>query len=279
MFPTLACLVEQRLKDDPRATHAVIHAYNEWLFEHWSYVYEDAIYTTPIIPLSIVSEAVRELEIVLERGAKAIQVRMAPVPGFEGPRSFALPEFDPFWSAVEQADVLVASHASDSGYTEYAEAWEGRTGHEMRPYEQGRSPAFLRIFPERTAVADGCAAIIGHGLATRFPKLRIAPVEYGTGWIPRFVEDIQRAYEDAPMLFDEDPYEVFKRNIYIHCFRHPNPQELIDLLGIDHVMWGSDFPHMEGLNDPVSYVDVLEGMAEEDKAKVMGGNLSRIMKV
>jgi hypothetical protein len=90
MFPTLACLVEQRLKDDPRATHAVIHAYNEWLFEHWSYVYEDAIYTTPIIPLSIVSEAVRELEIVLERGAKAIQVRMAPVPGFEGPRSFAL---------------------------------------------------------------------------------------------------------------------------------------------------------------------------------------------
>jgi predicted TIM-barrel fold metal-dependent hydrolase len=149
----------------------------------------------------------------------------------------------------------------------------------MRPYEQGRSPAFLRIFPERTAVADGCAAIIGHGLATRFPKLRIAPVEYGTGCIPRFVEDIQRAYEDAPMLFDEDPYEVFKRNIYIHCFRHPNPQELIDLLGIDHVMWGSDFPHMEGLNDPVSYVDVLEGMAEEDKAKVMGGNLSRIMKV
>jgi predicted TIM-barrel fold metal-dependent hydrolase len=279
MFPTLACLVEQRLRHDWHATHAVIHGYNEWLFEHWSYEYEDCIYTTPIIPLSIVSEAIRELETVLARGAKVIQMRFAPVPGPDGPRSFALPEFDPFWKAVEEADILVASHASDSGYTDYPGVWEGTTGHEMRPYEMGRSPAFLRLYPERTAVADGCASIIGHGLATRFPKLRIAPVEYGTGWIPGFVENLQRAYDDAPMLFDEEPYEVFKRNIYIHCFRHPNPQELVDIMGIDHVMWGSDFPHMEGLNDPVSYVDVLDGMSDEDHRKIMGGNLARIMKV
>lgn len=279
MFPTLACLVEQRLKDDVRATHAVIHAYNEWLYEHWSYVYEDTIYSTPIIPLSIVSEAVRELNVVLERGAKAIQIRFAPVPGLEGPRSFALPEFDPFWREVEAADILVVSHASDSGYMEFPEVWEGRAGHEMRPYEQGANPAFLRIFPDRSAVADGCAAIIGHGLATRFPKLRIAPIEYPTAWIPRFFEDIQRAYEEAPVLFDEDPVEVFKRNIFIHCFRNQDPQALVDLIGIDNVMWGSDFPHLEGLNDPVSYVDVLEGMPEENKAKIMGGNLNRIIKI
>jgi predicted TIM-barrel fold metal-dependent hydrolase len=204
---------------------------------------------------------------------------MAPVPGFDGPRSFALPEFDPFWEAVQEADVMVASHTSDSGYTDFPEVWEGRVGREMRPYETGRSPAFLRIFPERSATADGCAAIIGHGLATRFPKLRFAMVEFRTGFVPRFIEDIRRAYEEAPVLFDEDPYEVFKRNIFIHCFRHPNPQELVDLLGIDNIMWGSDFPHLEGLNDPVSYVDFLADMPEENKRKIMGGNLLRLMKL
>ena len=52
MFPTLASLIEERLRDDPRATHAVIHALNEWMYETWQFNYADRIFSTPVITLA-----------------------------------------------------------------------------------------------------------------------------------------------------------------------------------------------------------------------------------
>src|SRR5438128_283996 len=75
MFPTLASLVEERMKDDPELIHAVVHALNEWLYETWQFNYENRIFTTPVISLPIVEKALEELEWVIERGAKAILVR------------------------------------------------------------------------------------------------------------------------------------------------------------------------------------------------------------
>ena len=97
MWPTLASLLEERLRDDPDATHAAVHSLNKWMHEAWTFNFENRIFPTAVITLPIVSEAIRELEWVLERGAKVILVRPAPVPGLRGSRSFALPEFDPFW--------------------------------------------------------------------------------------------------------------------------------------------------------------------------------------
>ena len=88
MFPTLASLVEERLKDDPEAIHDVVHALNQWMYETWSFNYEDRIFATPVITLPIVDRALEELEWCLERGAKTVLVRPAPVPGFRGSRSF-----------------------------------------------------------------------------------------------------------------------------------------------------------------------------------------------
>src|SRR6478672_13503236 len=75
MFPTLASLVEERMKDDPEMIHAVIHALNQWLYETWSFNYKDRIFTVPVISLPILEKALAELEWVIERGAKAILVR------------------------------------------------------------------------------------------------------------------------------------------------------------------------------------------------------------
>ena len=75
MWPTLASLVEERLADDPLATHAVVHALNQWMHEQWSFDYEDRIFATPIITLPILERALEELEWVLARGARAILVR------------------------------------------------------------------------------------------------------------------------------------------------------------------------------------------------------------
>ena len=124
MWPTLASLLEERLRHDPTATHAVVHALNQWMHEHWSFNYESRIFPTPVIHLGIVDRAIEELEWVLERGAKIILIRPAPVSGFMGPRSMALPEFDPFWKLVVEARIPVGMHASDSGYQRYMNEWE-----------------------------------------------------------------------------------------------------------------------------------------------------------
>ena len=116
MWPTLASVLEERLVDDPVATHVLIHAFNQWLLEHWSFNVDGRIFPVPVVTLPIVDRAIAELEWLVERGAKVILIRPAPVPDFNGRRrSFALPEFDPFWKRVQEADVLVGMHASDSG--------------------------------------------------------------------------------------------------------------------------------------------------------------------
>ena len=70
---------------------------------------------------------------------------------------------------------------------------------------------------------------------------------------------------------------VFKRNIFVHPFHEEDPKGVVGLLGADHVLFGSDYPHPEGMSDPLSFVDDLEGLPQEDVAKVMGGNMSRLI--
>ena len=184
MWPTLASLIEERLASDPLATHAVVHALNEWMHEAWSFNYEDRIFATPVITLPIIDKAIEELEWVLERGAKAILIRPAPVPDFNGRRrSFALEEFDPFWKRVEEADIVVGMHASDDGSQRYINEWEGLEGDEFKPFG-GRSSAFVPIITAgHRGIHDVVASIIGHGLASRFPELKIVPVENGSAWV------------------------------------------------------------------------------------------------
>jgi predicted TIM-barrel fold metal-dependent hydrolase len=88
---------------------------------------------------------------------------------------------------------------------------------------------------------------------------------------------MEHAYSSAPHSFDEDPVEVFKRNIYVHPFHEEDPVGLIELLGADRVLFGSDYPHPEGMADPLSFVDELHSLPADDVAKIMGGNLNRLM--
>ncbi len=53
MFPTLASLIEERMSDDPDLIHAVIHALNEWMYETWTFNYEDRIFATPVITFCV----------------------------------------------------------------------------------------------------------------------------------------------------------------------------------------------------------------------------------
>jgi predicted TIM-barrel fold metal-dependent hydrolase len=275
MFPTLASLLEERLRDDPELTHAVIHSLNEWMYEEWTFNYQDRIFATPVITLPIVEKAIEELEWCLERGAKTVLIRPAPVPGFRGTRSFGFPEFDPFWQKVVDADILVSMHASDSGYSRYQSDWTGPS--EMLPF---RLDAFRMMTIGKRPIEDAFAAFVCHGVFSRFPDLRVAAIENGGDWVVPLLEHLSDLYKKMPQAFEEHPVEAFKRNTYISPFHEDKLDQLIDAVGVDHVLFGSDYPHPEGLAEPCSYLDHLPpGLADEDVAKIMGGNLAQIMRV
>src|SRR5579875_3860770 len=225
MFPTLASLVEERMKDDPELTHAVVHALNEWMHETWTFDYEGRIFATPVITLPIVDKALEELEWCLQRGARVVLIRPAPVPGYRGSRSPGFPEFDPVWKRI----------------------------------------------------VDTMAAMVCHGALSRFPDLKVLAVENGSNWVVPLLHQLDDAYAKMPGGFDEDPVKAFLRNIYINPFWEEDLSSLVEVMGADHVLFGSDYPHPEGLADPLSYVDDLAGRPGDEVEKIMGANLARLL--
>jgi len=276
MFPTLASLVEERLRDDIAATHAVVHALNEWMLETWTFNYEDRIFPTPVITLPDVDKAVDELAWCVDNGARAVLVRPAPVP-IAGGRSTSpgLEQFDPFWEAVSELGIPVCMHASDSGYARYAEDWEG-SGGEFLPFKP--NPFRFATIHHRSIIDTFCALIL-HGALTRFPNVKIASIENGAGFVRPLLSALTEVYRMMPQECAEDPVEVFKRQVYVHPFHEEDIAGMVDLLGPDHILFGSDFPHPEGLADPLAYIDDLAGFPEETVRKIMGGNLASLMGV
>jgi len=274
MFPTLASLIEERMRNDPELTHVVIHGLNQWMHETWKFDYKNRIFATPIITLPIVDRAIEELEWVLEREAKAILIRPAPVPGYRGSRSFGLPEFDPFWARVQESGILVCLHGSDTGYSKYLDTWENGT--EYLPFKPN---PFRDAALGKRPIEDAVTALICHGAASRFPSVRFALVENGSMWIPHLMDQLDLTYRRMPKEFAEHPRQTFERNFWTNPFAEDNIHELLKHLPPERVLFGSDYPHPEGLDDPVSFADALSDLPAKDLEGIMGGNLAGLMGV
>jgi predicted TIM-barrel fold metal-dependent hydrolase len=277
MWPTLASVLEERLTKDPEGTHAVVHAFNEWMFEEWTFNYKGRIFAAPVITLPIVEEAIRELDWVMERGAKVILIRPAPVPSLKGFRSFALAEFDPFWAKVQEYDVTVGMHASDDGMTRYYNQWEGHYDEHL-PFANTTAFGDVQHLMSR-GIFDAMCSAITHGMLSRFPNLRILPIETGSSWAIPLMNALGHSYAKQPHLYEEDPVAVMRRNIWVHPFFEEDPVGLVKAIGSDRVVFGSDFPHPEGLANPASYAHQLESLPVEEVRKIMGGNTAEALKV
>ena len=271
-YPTLGSLVEHSSADDPQLTLAIIHALNAWILEHWGFNYAGRVFTTPIINLSEVDAAQRELAWVLENGARAALIKPGPVNGLHGWRSPALPEFDPFWRDVEAAGLPIVLHASFPPLDDYVGKWEP-------PYTQNfmTQSAFRWMVLGHREVADMITALICHGTLTRFPKLRIASVENGSGWIIPLFNDFEDLYKKMPQNFPEHPHVVFRRNIWVSPFWEGCISDVVDTVGWDKVLFGSDYPHPEGLAEPKGFWRYAEGMDRRRTYDFMGDNARRFM--
>ena len=223
--------------------------------------------------LPIVDKAIAELEWCLEHGARCILIRPAPAWGLRGPRSPGLPEFDPFWARVQESGVLVGMHSSDSGYADLVSIWEGRT--EFLPFKP--NPLRSLVMANR-AITDMMNAMVCHGALTRFPDLRIATIENGGTWVKPLVDGLESIYKKMPQEFEEHPVNTFRRNVYVNPFWEDALEGLVDIMGPERLLFGSDYPHPEGLGNPISFADDLpESLSQQDAARIMGGNLQELL--
>jgi predicted TIM-barrel fold metal-dependent hydrolase len=270
MFPTLASLLEIHFTDDPELTSTVVHAFNEWLHDEWTFDYRSRIFAAPIVNPCVVDRGVDELDWLLERGAKVVLLRPAPVAGTRGTLSPFLPEFDPFWARIAESGLLVTLHSSDSGYQRYASDWEGGSRGSItfkpRPFHESVTPG--------RAINDAVTSAICHGMLSRFPAVKLASIENGGSWASGCVRAMEAAYKKMPQEFSEHPRDVFLRNIWINPFWEDNLEVLVDLMSPDHILFGSDYPHPEGMADPLSWLKQIgDSYPDRDVAKMMGENL------
>jgi predicted TIM-barrel fold metal-dependent hydrolase len=278
VFPTSALSFDAQMSDVPEAAGAAAAAFNRWIEEDWGFAYRNRIFSAAFISLQSVDCAVAELERVLAAGARVTQIRLGPVGG----RSPADPHFDPFWARVQEADVPVALHITASGYEKaISELW-GEDPANDHPQRSGFQ--WYAMFGTRPAM-DTFAALIFHNLFGRFPRLRVLSVENGSRWVAPLLEEMDGAYRfvagssqavsiGGPL--EARPSEVFKEHVYVAPFldkgHEASLRELVDLLGPEHVLFGSDWPHSEGRDTPLHFDEELAPLDAAERELVLSQN-------
>lgn len=268
LFPTLGVGMEESLRHDPEAAHAAFHAFNQWLEDDWGFAYRDRLLGAPMLTLLDPDLAVAEVDWILERGARVIVMRAAPVMTPTGGRSPGDPVYDVVWARLAEAGVTVAYHSGDSGYGRYAEDWG-----EPAEMEAFRRSAFRALTSTDRAIYDTVAALVCHGVLGRHPRLRVATIESGSEWVAPLVKKMKRIYGQTPASFPGgDPVEQLRSQVWVAPYYEDDIRVLADTIGTDHVLFGSDWPHAEGLAEPRSFVDDLAGFDDDEIRLVMREN-------
>ena len=270
LFPTLGVLYEELLKEDPEAVTFTFRAFNQWLLEDWGLAHQGRIFAAPYIALAQPEAAVRELEWALLHGARVVCMRPAAVWTEGGPRSPADPLFDPFWARVDEAGISVVIHAGDSGYTSHGYARDG-FGALFKGGGGSRRPTIKGWNIERAAL-DFLATVIFDRLFERFPNVRIASVENGSEFLPDLMRKLRSTGRRVRGYFEQDPVETFKRHVWINPFWEDDVKEVVEYMGTERVIFGSDWPHIEGMPRPLDYVDELGGFDADARRLILHEN-------
>ena len=272
LFPTLGVLYEELLKTDLAAVVALMRGFNEWLHEDWGFDHRDRIFAAPYIALADVDAAVRELELSIDRGARVVVMRPAPVTTLTGVVSPFNTSFDPFWARLNESGLTLVVHASDSGYSTQGYATDRFSAAGMSKVPR---PS-IKMFNIERAAQDWLMQATFEKIFTRFPNLRFASVENGADFLAPMFRKLDQAAKKSFSWFDEDPVQTFKRHVWINPFWEDDVSEVTALMGSDRVIFGSDWPHIEGLPAPLDYAAELEGFPADDRRRILLDNVTHL---
>ena len=269
LFPTLGILYEELLGNDVYAITQTFTAFNRWLDDDWGFAYQDRIFTAPYITLSDLEWAIRELEWAAERGARVIVMRPAAPHTADGQVPVSDPRNDPFWARAQEIGVTVVAHAGDSGYSSNGYAQDGFAAGFSG---QGRWAPSVKAFHIERAAHDFLITLVFDKLFERFPGLRVASVENGADFLRDLFKKLTSTAHKMPGYFSEDPAESFRKNIWINPFWEDDVHEVVEHMGADRVIFGSDWPHIEGMPRPLDYAAELKAFDEATQRKILREN-------
>jgi predicted TIM-barrel fold metal-dependent hydrolase len=185
------------------------------------------------------------------------------------------PVYDPVWRACEERGVVVNAHGGSASP------------------DYGLYPASLSIWLMETTWFSHRPlwAFIMAGVFDRFPSLQLVLSEQGSGWIRGALDTMDQFNAQIaqggigelrflePLLLERSPSEYWETNCAVAAsFMHRDDCERRHLIGVDHVMWGADYPHLEGTS-PFSKEGIRKTYAGVDPAEVeamLGGNAARV---
>ena len=265
-LPTLGVGMEESLRDDVPALLAAFSAFNRWLDEDWGFAYENRIFAAPYITLVDEDWAVAELEHALEHDARIVVMRPGPIAHKDGCCSPGDKRFDGFWARAAEAGITVSYHSGDAGYLRYSAEWG--TTEEFKAFEFDTLRQCLSASPIR----DTLAALTCHGVFERHPNTRVATIETGSSWVTPLIASLKKAYGQMPKAFTSDPVEQLRSHVWVSPYYEDDLEGLRDHLGADHILFGSDYPHAEGLAEPTDYIYDLKGYDEDEVRLTMREN-------
>lgn len=269
LFPTLGCGIEEGLRGDIGATMASLSAFNRWLEEDWGFDYQHRIVTAPMISFADPEAATSEVEWVIAHGARVVHVRPAPVPAVLGTgRSLGDKANDPVWARLAEASIPVAFHLGDSGYNRFAALWGASATFEGF----GNTDILSRILVSDRAIHDTMASLIIHGVFKRHPTLRVASIENGSDWIALLVKRLRKQRNQTPWVFVEDPLDTVRQHLWTTPYLEEDLAALADLIGVERILFGSDWPHGEGVAHPLDFLKELGGFDDHAVQRIMHDN-------
>ena len=276
LFPSQAVCMEGPMQPDTEAAIHILSAFNRWLDDEWGFRYQDRIFGVPFLTLSDVGQAVEELEWCIDRGAKVVSVRNGPAFTPEGTKSPADPAFDPFWARVGEAGLVVAPHAGfEDGYVEVERAvareW-GRVPSGAGGMGDAAASTVITMLMKRRLVHDFAAILVADKLFERNPGVRVAYIENGGTWVGDLLHGLQVLHGQNPGLFKENPVDQFLGHCWVAPFVEDSVLELAQHLPVERILFGSDWPHAEGVGHPRDFFKNVEDFSIPDQRKIMRDN-------
>ncbi len=272
MFSGALGLFAEPVLADDELYWASSWAYLRWLEATWGFS-RDRIFVAPVLSMRDVDKACEQLDWLFAHDCKAVSF----VPGPAYGRSPGDPYFDPMWSRINEAGAVVCYHIDEAvpGYKASRSKWWGQ---EENPTFYTQSAWQWMWAYGETPALESFSALIYDNLFGRFPDLKVVSAEHGAEWIPLFLRRMDKMrgmgrngrWIDGPLT--ERPSEIFKRSFRVVPYWEDDLVPLIEQVGRDVIVGGSDFPHSEGLAFPSQLVEHLGGISPEDQRYILRDN-------
>jgi predicted TIM-barrel fold metal-dependent hydrolase len=275
-FPTFAGFAGTHLATaaakDPESGRAVVSAYNDWHIDEWCGSYPGRFLPLGLLPTFDFDYMIAEIHRIAAKGCRA--VTMPELPYGVGLPSFYGNDWDPVFTALCDEDIAVCMHIGGA-YGMVQMAAEA-------PPDQ-----IIMLAPQLSALTAN--HLIISGTFRKFPTLRVALSEGGIGWMPFYMDRLERHVDnhqwtglDIGGSPGQTPSEVF-RDHFLGCFiTDPSSLNLVDRIGEDIVAWECDYPHSDSTwpNSPEALMGELNGAKISDRiiSKITWENAARFFR-